>query len=96
MESIALAAPEIVPQITTTEYRIVEVHLFWDLPVISVKFRGTNGEMREWRVEGTAALAKLKALNTANLSVKSLHRRVMELAIADGVFAGSVAGTPDA
>jgi hypothetical protein len=97
LEFVTLAAPEIVPQIVTTDYRIVAVHLLRE-PVaqILVTFRGTNGEPKEWRVaDPVVAAARLKALNTANLSVKSLNTRIFELAIADGVFAGTVTGTPD-
>lgn len=97
MESITLATPEVVPQITTTDYRIVQVHLLREpAPMIVVQFRGTNGEMKEWRVlDPAVAIQKIKTLNTANLSVKSLDKRIFEQAIADGVFAGAVSGAPD-
>lgn len=38
--------------------------------------------------------AMVQALNTANLSVKSLNRRLMERMIADGKIAGTISGTP--
>lgn len=38
--------------------------------------------------------ALVNALNTANLSVKSLHRRIMERLIADGKITGTISGTP--
>jgi hypothetical protein len=102
MEKITLATPEVVPQIQTTDYRPVKIHLDREPEArIFVLFYGTNGERREWRVDDAArALTLLKALNTANLSLKSLERRCLEQAIADGVFgnpatAGTVTGVPD-
>ncbi len=35
------------------------------------------------------------ALNTANLSIKSPQRRILERLVADGKLTGSIAGTPD-
>lgn len=43
---------------------------------------------------GAPAESLILALNVANLSVKSLHRRVMEQAITDGKLAGAISGTP--
>jgi hypothetical protein len=45
--------------------------------------------------EKTKALNLMIALNKANLTVKSLQRRVLEQLAADGLLAGSVTGTPD-
>lgn len=96
METIALTTPESTPAITTTGYRVVAINLQWELEHIDVTFKGTNGEFKRWVVDGALATTRMKALNTANLTVKSLHRRCIELAITDGVFAGTVTGTPDA
>lgn len=95
MEKIILSTPIVIPQITTVGFQIGEILLSRRRELISVSFDGDNGETREWRVEGDKAIAKLKALNTANLSVKSLENRCMLQAIADGVFAGAVTGAPD-
>jgi hypothetical protein len=96
MEKITLTVPELVPAIQTSDYTPDDIFLSRRQRLILVKFFGTNGEVREWKVEGQLALDRLKALNTANLSTKSLYRRCMELAIADGVFEGAVTGAPDA
>ena len=37
----------------------------------------------------------MKALNKADLSVKSLHRRVLERLIADSFLPGLVSGSPE-
>lgn len=45
---------------------------------------------------GTTAATLISALNTANLSVKSLQQRILERLAADGkIPAGTVTGTPD-
>lgn len=45
---------------------------------------------------GTTIATLLAALNTANLSTKSLQRRILERLVADGYLpAGTVTGTPD-
>lgn len=97
MEKITLAVPEVIPQIQTLDYLPITIVLDrWPTARILVAFRGTNGEHREWRVDDPVrALNLLRALNKANLSVKSLNTWVMELAISDGVFQGSITGTPD-
>lgn len=95
METIVLTTPEVVSQ-TTTGYHIIGIYLILEPPSIFVAFRGTNGETREWRVTDAAVAGPLlTALSKANLSVKSLPKRIMEQAIADGVFAGTISGAPD-
>ena len=96
-EKITLATPEVIPQVTTTDYQITAIHLHVR-PVarIVVNFQGTNNEARQWIVDDPArALMLIKALNTANLSLKSLERRIFEQAITDGIFTGTITGTPD-
>lgn len=45
---------------------------------------------------GSTAANIISALNTANLSTKSLQKRVLEKLVADGFLpAGNVTGTPD-
>lgn len=56
----------------------------------------SGGKRMELTYSGDSALVLLRTLNKADLSVKSLHRRIMERLQADGlVGAGVVAGTPD-
>lgn len=98
MERIQLTVAEVVPQMQTTEYRPIRILLDREpQPFILVLFVGTNGERREWRVDDPVrAFTLLKGLNTARLDLKSLEKRCMEQAIADGVFAGAITGAPDA
>lgn len=95
METLTLATPEIVPAITTTDYRVIALHLDWEAARIIIQLRGTNGERREFRYDGPDATAQMVALNKANLTVKSLQRRILEKVATDGLLAGSVAGVPD-
>jgi hypothetical protein len=55
-----------------------------------------GGRMIECRYEDAAADALLIGLNKANLSVKSLEKRVTETCQADGKLgAGAITGAPD-
>lgn len=94
-ETVTLAIPEVTPQITTTDYRVAYLLMDWDRASIVIHLRGTNAERREIRYEGSDASALMVALNKANLSIKSLHRRILERLIADGKIAGAVNGLPD-
>jgi hypothetical protein len=96
MEAVTLTAPEVTPAITTTQYRVGVLLLDVDGAVISIHVRGTNGERKEFRYTGPPATDLMKFLNTANLSVKSLHKRILEKLSADGLLVGTVTGTPDA
>lgn len=43
----------------------------------------------------TIATDRMRALNRANLSTTSLHRRFLEMLTNDGRLNGSISGTPD-
>ncbi len=105
MEDLVLTTPEIIPQITTETYRLVGLYLDWERTTIMIRLRGANGETKSFtyggndpstpQAEKTKALALMTALNKANLTIKSLQRRVLEQLAADGLLVGSVTGTPD-
>jgi len=94
-ETVTLTTPEITPQITTTDYRVSYLQLDIERASVVIHLRGTNGERKEVRYDGPAATSLMGALNTANLSVKSLQRRILERIITDGRIAGAVSGSPD-
>lgn len=98
-EIITLAVPEVIPAKQTTDYRIEEFTVNRAIPVWRVVFRGTNGETKVWTApDAPTALANIRALNTANLTIKSLDRRLYEGALNAGVFGvsgGAIAGAPD-
>lgn len=62
---------------------------------IDVELVGENGQWFTHRWTGTAADALILALNKVDLSAVSLQRRVFNRLVADGVFPGTVSGTPD-
>lgn len=94
MEEITLTSPEVQPEIRTTKYRVSSLLLDWDNMRITVALTGNNGERRA--VDYGDAEVLLRALNTANLSTNSLHRRLMVRLLADGHLAGAIGGAPDA
>ena len=95
MESISLTTPEVIPAITTTDYRVVLLHLDFEKAEIAIHLRGTNGERKEFRYSGDTATTMMVGLNKANLSIKSLQRRILERLAADGLLSGTVTGVPD-
>lgn len=98
MERIDLAAPIRVSAGFST---LEPVSLLLDLKagIIVLNVEGANGEglTAIWSdAAGEGATATMRALNKANLSTKSLFKRAMEKALADGKFgAGTISGTPD-
>lgn len=75
-----------------TAYTLERLTLDWQNKVIDVVIRDNLGATQSFTYGDAANL--MRALNTANLSVKSLYRRVLEKLIADGKIAGTVSGTP--
>ncbi len=93
-EQLDLASPEQAAPGTVTWVPFL-LHLNLEQATIKAAFRGDNGEYTSIGWEGTAATTLIIALNKADLSVKSLHRRIMEQAISDGKLSGTISGTPD-
>jgi hypothetical protein len=98
-ESHTLADPVIFPAPPQlTDYRVIR--FFIDRSTSEAQLlmavRSNTDVVVEARYSGAAADTLIAALNTANLSIKSLQRRVLERMVADGFLAaGSVTGTPD-
>ena len=96
-EVLTLTTPDVTPPVTTAGYTISFIGLQVDpTPAIVVLLKGTNGERVEVRTATDAeALALLTALNTANLSVKSLQKRCLEWCAGKlARLAGTVTGIP--
>lgn len=93
-ERLDLASPEQTAPGTVT-WKPFLLHLNWEAATIKVAFRGDNGEYLSIGYDGAEATTLMVALNKANLSTKSLHKRLMEKAIADGKMSGTISGTPD-
>lgn len=96
MEQCDLTTPEIYPPAnpTTAYWKLDELHLIWASQSITITLIGQNGERKTFAYDGSIATALMSALNTANLSIKSLQRRVLERLIADGKLAGTISGVP--
>jgi len=99
-EALTLTVPEVQPPVTNETYAIAFLGLYVK-PVshaaVVVHLVGANGERKEVRTDTPAeALALLTALNTANLSVKSLQKRCLEWCAGKlAALAGTVVGTPE-
>lgn len=93
MEKITLTTP-----ISTTDlinYTVKRLDLNWSDAILHVDVLSNIGKQFSHEYRGIDATNKMIALNKANLSVKSLHRRILEQLITDGILAGTVEGTPD-
>ena len=93
MEQIDITVPETKP--SCTYYKVERLMLDWPAKSIHVQLKGTNGEAKSFYYSGDVAETLLFALNKANLSIKSLHRRIIERLVADGLIAGSITGSVD-
>ncbi len=103
METLILTAPVVVPASTTDTYRVVAITLNLEAiaapatvaGLILIDVRDNHDERRSFSYAGQVATDLIRALNTANLSTKSLQKRILERLSADGLLVGTVTGTPD-
>jgi hypothetical protein len=92
-EILTLTAPVVPPSITT--YRVDGLNLNLSGEKYTVSFLSNTGATLSYSVTGSTAKTRMVALNKANLSGNSLERRLFTFAVADGIFAGTVSGSPD-
>ena len=94
-EQIDLTTPD-QAIVGTFTYSIAQLVLDRQHGRIVINLIGDNGQ-RKVVIFGDAENARsmLRVLNTANLSNKSLYRRIMEELISNGNLAGTISGTPD-
>ena len=57
--------------------------------------RDNNDERSSYSYHGQEATNLIKFLNTANLTTKSMHKRILEKLSNDGKLPGTVQGAPD-
>lgn len=93
MEQIDLTTPITKPSVTN--YRVNKLDLRWLDKHIRIELFSDTGEVLHHSYDGTEATNLMIFLNKANLSTKSLQKRVLEKLVADGVIDGSITGTPD-
>jgi hypothetical protein len=86
-----------------TRFRVVFISIDRECPCINVRLRGANpdgslkpdGKVVEKSYNGTTAVTFMNQLNTANLAITSLERRVLQRLQTDGVIgSGTISGTP--
>lgn len=89
MEQIDLTAP-------VSTFRVVRLSLEWDIQKIRIVLKSAaTGDYIKFSYSGDTALTLMNQLNTMNLTTTSLHKRIINRLIADGLLAGTVSGTPD-
>ena len=77
-----------------TTYKLDSLTLNWGQSSIDITLRDNLGQTQTFSYGDATAASMMQALNTANLSTKSLYRRVLERLVADGKIVGTVSGTP--
>src|SRR5687767_11917853 len=97
-ELITLASAHVVDPRQTPTFTVDSLLLNWKDKRIVIHLGG-NGVQRMIEYadlpENPVATNLMVALNKANLSTKSLHKRVLERLVTDGHIAGTIGGTPD-
>lgn len=92
-EILTLSTPVTSP--TITNYKLVALSFDIEAQSISMTAKSNTGSYLSRVINGAVAVTLMNQLNTANLSVKSLQRRVLEYMAMQGDFTGSVIGLPD-
>lgn len=93
MEKLTLTAPKTYPAIA--DWQVAQLRLDWPGQRIDIMLIGTNSETLNVAYTGATATAFMASLNKANLSVQSLHSRILSRLVVDGFLAGTVTGLPD-
>ena len=63
--------------------------------LIVIRLRDNLNVLSSYQYFGADATQMIKTLNTANLSTKSMHKRILEKLSNDGKLVGTVTGAPD-
>lgn len=82
--------------VSVTNYKVRRLAMDWTDARIEVVVIASNGDKLAFQYLGAQATSLMTALNKANLSVLSLHARILNQLAADGKLpAGNVTGAPD-
>jgi hypothetical protein len=101
MEELVLTDPVVVPEKVTAKYRVISLTMSLEgnpgaePGQILIMLRNEHNEPSNYSYSGAEATAMIKQLNTANLTTKSMHKRILEKLSNDGKLPGTVTGTPD-
>lgn len=104
-ELFTISNPIVIPEKRTAIYHVIFIGLYWEQSFIVIHLRGENGETEEFsyggiipgrtQIDRDIAQQMMIGLNKANLSLKSLQRRILERLVADGHIQGNISGAPD-
>lgn len=103
-EEYTLTTPETTPAVHNAAYKVQMLQFDWAGGHWLARLKGQNDEVivtgyggpGSTQAERDDAVKMMKQLNTANLTTKSLHKRVLEKLSADGkIPPGTTTGTPD-
>ena len=94
MEQIDLAALD-QATVGTSQYQVASLALNWESKTTVTVLLGPGGFRKTVQYVDPQATTMMKSLNKTDLSVKSLHRRILEQLIADGQIVGVISGLPD-
>lgn len=102
MEQLELTDP-VEKAKTIANFRVVNLDLDYETisfaggepGVISIDLRDNNNELFTHQYFGKEATDMMKWMNTANFSVNSMHKRILQKLSNDGVLPGTVTGAPD-
>ena len=96
-EQLDLTTPIVQP--TITQYTVDQLVLSWSQGIVRIDVLNTlTGDRKSFlyhRNTTPTGQTLMRALNKADLSVKSLQRRILERLALDGHLVGTVSGTPD-
>lgn len=103
MEELELTDPVVIPEQVTDKYKVTGLNLNWESlsppetepGLVSIQLRSNNGEPFSHQYFGVEARDMMKWMNTANFSVNSMHKRILQKLSNDGVLPGTVTGVPD-
>jgi hypothetical protein len=64
--------------------------------LLAITLKDNNGHVTSYQYTGNTAIEMIKHLNTANMTVKSMQKRILEQLKRDGfIGSGTVSGTPE-
>jgi hypothetical protein len=102
-EEYALTDPSIIPEIVTSKYKVVSLNLNMESPfagiepgLVLIELKDNNDVRTNYTYEGQQAIDMMKWMNTANFTVNSMQKRILQKLSNDGKLPpGDITGTPD-
>lgn len=92
--TLTLTNPETTP--ANTVLHVIAIALDYENGIARARIRFDTGVVRSYQEQDADTQAAIRALNTANLTTKSLEQRLIERWVTKGILpAGTVGGSPD-